>query len=120
MNDATQPFDLLKGHKYINLTTFRKNGEAVPTTVWFALVDGRAYVTTSPQSGKMKRIRNNPRVMLTPSNAWGRTKGESVEGVARPIDGDPTGRAEQALREKYRFALALFHLFGRREIGEMC
>lgn len=32
---------ILKGHRYVNLTTFRKSGEAIPTTVWFALVDGR-------------------------------------------------------------------------------
>jgi hypothetical protein len=35
---------LFEGHKYINLTTFRKNGQAVPTPVWFVVRDGRLYV----------------------------------------------------------------------------
>lgn len=116
---APRPFDALEGHKYVTLTTFKKSGEAVSTPLWFALVDGRAYMTTPPDSGKMKRIRNDPRVVISPSNARGKSKGESIQGIARPIEGDSTERAEKALREKYRFGLAMFHLFGRREIGEV-
>lgn len=117
--DEPGPFEDLEGHNYVNLTTFRRSGEPVPTTIWFALADGVVYVTTDPQSGKMKRIRNDQRVTLTPCNAWGRPRGESVEGVARIIDGPAPERAERALGEKYRLALALFHLFGRREIGRV-
>ena len=113
------PFKVLEGHKFINLTTFRRSGEAVVTPVWFVLHDGRLYVTTPPNSGKMKRIRNNPRVVLTPCNAWGRPRGESVEGVARIIEGAASEQAEATLREKYRLGLALFHLFGKREIGQV-
>src|SRR5215210_6903940 len=51
-------FEALRKRKYVNLTTFRKSGEAVDTTVWFALVDGRVYVQTGRDSGKVKRIRN--------------------------------------------------------------
>ena len=108
----------LAGHAHANLTTFRKNGEAVPTTVWFVLVDGRVYVTTPPRSGKTKRIRRQPRVLLTPSGVWGRPLGESVGGVARVVeDGRVPERAERAFREKYALGLALFRLFGQREIG---
>lgn len=114
-----RPFEVLEGHGYVNLTTFRKSGEAVPATVWFALVGDSVYVTTPPDSGKMKRIRNDPRVVMTPCNAWGRPRGESVEGVARIIDGAAPERAEAALHEKYRLGLALFHLFGRREVGRV-
>ncbi len=115
-----RPFDALEGHKYVSLTTFKKSGKAVQTPLWFALVDGRAYMTTPPGSGKMKRIRNNPHVLLAPSNARGKPKGESIEGIARPIQGGRVAeRAEAALREKYRFGLAIFHLFGQREVGEI-
>ena len=115
-----RPFDALEGHKYVNLTTFRGSGEAVSTPLWFATVDGRAYMTTPPGSGKMKRVRNDPRVLLTPSNATGRPRGESIEGVARTIEGGRIAeRAGTALREKYRVGLALFRLFGHREIGEI-
>ena len=114
-----RPFDTLEGHKYVSLTTFKKSGEAVSTPLWFALVDGRAYMTTPPDSGKMKRIRNDPRVLISPSNARGKPKGESIEGIAYPIEGDSLEHAEKALREKYRFGLAMFHLFGKHEIGEV-
>lgn len=111
-------FGGLEAHGHANLTTFRRNGEAVLTTVWFVLVDGRVYVTTPPRSGKTKRIRHQPRVLLTPSGVWGRPRGESVGGVARVLeDGQAPEHAERALREKYALGLALFRLFGQREIG---
>jgi uncharacterized protein len=65
----SSPLDLLEGHRYFRLTSFRKSGKAVPRTVWFALVDGKAYVFTSADSGKAKRIRNNTRVTLTPATS---------------------------------------------------
>lgn len=114
-----RPFEDLQGHNYVNLTTFRKSGEAVSAPVWFALVSDVIYVTTPPNSGKMKRIRNNPRVMLTPCNAWGKPCGKSIAGFGRAIDGSAPKEAKAALHEKYRLGLALFHLFGKREVGEV-
>ena len=76
-------FGLLEGHRYVRLTTFRRNGQGVPTTVWFALVDDQAYVFTGMNSGKAKRLRNNPRVVLTPSNFRGKSKTQSsIQAVA--------------------------------------
>lgn len=117
--DAPHPFEYLEGHKYIQLTTFRRNGEPVSTPVWFALHGGRLHVTTDPDSGKMKRIRNEPRVLVAPCNAWGRPKGESVEGIARPVEDEPTGEAEAVFYRKYRLGLGLFHLFGQHQYGKI-
>jgi hypothetical protein len=36
------PFELLEGHRYTRLTTFRRSGKAVLATVWFALVEDKA------------------------------------------------------------------------------
>ena len=91
----------------------------MPTTLWFALADGRLYATTPPDSGKMKRIRNDPRVILTPCNAWGRPRGQGVAGLARDVDGAAPGQAEATLREKYRLGLGVFYLFGKHEIGRV-
>ena len=113
------PFSHLEGHNYINLTTFRKSGEPVSTPLWFAHHEGRLYATTEPDSGKMKRIRNNPSVLLAPCNAWGKEKGPRVEGLARSVEDEPTQGAEAALREKYRLGLGLFNLFGQHEIGKI-
>ena len=117
--NAPHPFTYLEGHQYINLTTFRKSGEPVSTPLWFALHDGRLHATTEPDSGKMKRIRNNPSVLLAPCNAWGREKGSRVEGLARSVENEPTQGAEAALHKKYRLGLGLFHLFGQSEIGKV-
>ena len=46
------PFELLEGHPYTRLTTFRRSGKAVPTTVWFALVEDKAYVFNERELGQ--------------------------------------------------------------------
>ena len=109
---AGRPFGALRGHTYVSLTTFRESGEAVSTPVWFAISDDRIYVGTDPESGKMKRIRNNPRVLLTVCDPWGRTRGQSIEGVARPLGGEAPDVAWRALFGKYRLELGAAHLFG--------
>jgi len=50
----------IQGQKYISLTTFRKNGAAVATPVWFGEGDGKLYIMTRSTFGKSKRIRNKP------------------------------------------------------------
>lgn len=92
-------FAALEGHRFIRLTTYRRNGEGVPTTVWFALVEDLAYVFTELHTGKVKRIRNDPRVTVAPSNFRGRPRGEAVEARARIVAGE--AGADRALREKY-------------------
>lgn len=117
---APHPFAYLEKSSYINLTTFRKSGEPVSTPLWFALYGGRLYATTEPDSGKMKRIRNNPSVLMAPCNAWGKEQGARVEGLARQLDdGEAPEAATQAFHRKYRLGLGLFHLFGQRQIGKI-
>ena len=51
----------MKGHKYALLVTFRKDGTAVPTPVWFALLDERRFIASSEErTGKVRRIRRDP------------------------------------------------------------
>ncbi len=108
-------FDLLEGHRYVRMITYRKSGEGVPTTVWFALVDGRAYVFTGAQTGKAKRIRNNPRVRLTPSNFRGKPRVQrSVEAEARLMGKDEEDLADRAIDEKYGWQYRLYnYVLGR-------
>ncbi|HET7270382.1 MAG TPA: PPOX class F420-dependent oxidoreductase [Rubrobacter sp.] len=101
---------LLEGYRYVRMVTYRRSGEGVPTTVWFALVDGKAYVFTGMQTGKAKRIRNNPRVSLTPSNFIGRPKvRSSVEAEARLMAKDEEELADRAIDEKYGWQYRLYH-----------
>jgi uncharacterized protein len=91
----------LKRQQFINLTSFRKSGAAVTTPVWFALADGKIYGTSQPQTGKVKRIRNNPRVTCAPCNYAGKPLGETFAGKARLLPPEEFHLADSALRRKY-------------------
>jgi PPOX class probable F420-dependent enzyme len=119
---APHPFAPLRGQRYASLTTYRKSGEAVPTPLWFVLYGGRLHVTTPPNSGKMKRIRNDARVTLVASDFRGKPKrgATSIEGVGRDVSGADTAEVEAALRRKYWFGMRVIDLFGREEnIGKV-
>jgi len=101
-------FAPLAGHQYMNLTTFRKNGQPVPTPVWFAQEGDRIYVVTQAASGKVKRIRANPRVQLTPSDARGKPLGATIEAQARILDPSEGEVARRALAKKYGVMFQMF------------
>jgi PPOX class probable F420-dependent enzyme len=105
---AAQPgtapdFSGLHGHKYALLVTFRKDGTAVPTPVWFALVDDRRLVASSEaRTAKVRRIRRDPRARVFPCDPRGRPLGPGVDGTARILDvGEESERAEAALDRHY-------------------
>jgi uncharacterized protein len=98
------PFASLYPHEFFLLTTFRINGEGVPTTVWFAPDDkGYLYITTQESAGKLKRIRHNSEVRMIPSNARGIIIDgqQPVTGYARQMSSEEYARAEAALLQKY-------------------
>ncbi|HKH12622.1 MAG TPA: PPOX class F420-dependent oxidoreductase [Rubrobacter sp.] len=105
---TSNPFDALAGHRYVRLSTFRKSGQPVPTPVWFARVGDNLYFVTGRKTGKAKRIRNNPDVMLAPSDFRGRPKGRDLRAVARLTDEPKGGPAERALRSKYGWQYSVF------------
>lgn len=107
-------------HKYINLTTYRKNGKAVPTPVWFAEMDGKLYVFTGAQTGKAKRIRANGRASVAPSDARGNPLDDFVPMQARLVQDEQLIRRADALyKQRYGFQRALIgwlnRLRGRRD-----
>jgi PPOX class probable F420-dependent enzyme len=99
--DDPHPFPTLEGQRYVRLTTYRRDGRAVPTPVWFVILDDRIHVFTDNESGKVKRIRNNPRVTLAPSDFRGRPRGDDVRAAARIMDDSEFEPADRALRKKY-------------------
>ncbi|NTV62824.1 MAG: PPOX class F420-dependent oxidoreductase [Oscillochloris sp.] len=109
--DQSDKFAALQKHQYANLFTYRKNGQAVKTPIWFALKEGKVYIMTDAGSGKIKRIRNNSRVLLGPSDARGTPRGETVDGVARLLDPSEIAPAKAALDAKYGLVKAIFDFF---------
>ena len=92
---------ILDGHQFLSLTTYRQNGEAVTTPVWFAQVDNQLYLMTMLASGKAKRIMNNPRVTIAPCDRMGTLLGPSMEAVAHVVSEDRRSVADAALAAKY-------------------
>ena len=94
----------IRGQKYISLTSFRKDGREVKTPVWFAEVDDKLYVMTRSDSGKYKRIRNNPQVKLAPCTMGGKITGPEFAGTARVLGAAQWPEAKKALNRKYWLA----------------
>ena len=105
---SSNPFDALAGHRYVRLSTFRRSGRAVPTPVWFARVGGNLYVVTGRNTGKAKRIRNNPGVTIAPSDFRGLPMGGDLRAVARLTDERKGGPADRTLRNKYGWQYRVF------------
>jgi len=80
----SQAFEALQEQQFINLTTYRQNGQPVATTVWFAHEGDRIVGTTQQQSGKIKRMRGTPRVSVTPSTFDGRVLGAALKKRSPP------------------------------------
>lgn len=119
-------FAALSGEKYLSLETFRKSGEGVRTPVWFASEEGQGgsggvtviYIYTIGNTGKVKRIRNNPRVRVAPCDMRGNVSGDYVEARAEILSGVQAHHGMELLNRKYfpwKQLLALFAFFSRRE-----
>lgn len=94
----------IQGQKYISLATFRKSGVAVNTPVWFAELNDKLYVQTRNDSGKYKRIRNNPNVRIAPCSIRGKITGPERPGKARILPPGEWKQAQTAVRRKYWMA----------------
>ena len=104
---------VITDEKYVLLTTFRKNGDPVASPVWIVgLPDGTGGFTTEADSGKVKRIRNNPSVTLQPCNLRGKvTDGSAmVNATADVLVGVEIRAVSKAVRRKYRVAILLLDI----------
>jgi len=93
-----------QGQKYVSLVTFRKNGVPVYTPLWFAEQDGKLYVQTRNDSGKYKRIRNNPQVKVAPCTMRGKITGPQFAATVHVLPVEHWGKAKEALNGKYWLA----------------
>jgi|SRR5690242_1811551 uncharacterized protein len=104
----------LDRRRYMALATFRRSGAEVSTPVWFAAMDGRLYVFTAGDSGKVKRLRHSSRARIAPSDARGNARGEWWDAQARIVT-EPRviERAHAAMRAKYGWLARVGDLFSR-------
>jgi PPOX class probable F420-dependent enzyme len=107
------PFDPAT-ERYVSLGTYRRNGQEVRTPVWLAEHDGRFYVFSEGNAGKVKRIRANGRARLAACDMRGRLKSDWLEARGRLVD-DPAliKRVYAALRKKYGLSMRITDFFSK-------
>ena len=98
---------------FIQLTTFRRNGEPVPTPVWVVPDGDTLAVFTPAGTGKLKRIGHTPRVTVAVCTRGGRVADDvvPVEAHATATD-DPAevARITRLLADKYGLQFKIFML----------
>ena len=101
---------------FVSLTTFRKTGVGVSTPVWIARDGDELVVTTPRRSGKVKRLRNDPRVTLVPCDRRGRVAdgATALEAEARIVsDTGTVDRLGRVFLGKYRLEYRVFMVIER-------
>jgi uncharacterized protein len=84
------------------LVTYRRDGTPVPTPVWAAEADGALYVRSERASGKVKRLRRDPRMLVAPCTARGAPLGPPFEASGRVLASEEEEAvAERALAKRY-------------------
>jgi PPOX class probable F420-dependent enzyme len=118
MNPEHTLTDPIARARCLSLTTFKRDGTPIATPVWFNVIDGRIYVTTSADTGKLKRIRNNPRVEFATCTQRGKVTGPTTAGTARILSPEETEPVLKAIRRRYRTARLIQMLPSKRnQIG---
>lgn len=105
----------IRGQKYVSLVSFRKNGVAVPTPVWFGEKDDKLYVMSRSDSGKYKRIRNNPQVRIAPCSIRGKVTGPEFAATARILAQEDWPWARKTIHQKYWLA-RMFSPFSKADV----
>lgn len=98
----------LADEPYINLETFKRDGNGVKTPVWAAPLDGKLVVMSAGDAYKVKRLRRDARARAAACDMRGNVHGPWLEGTGRIIE-DPAhiARAHAALRAKYGWQMAM-------------
>ena len=104
----------LADEPYINLETFKRDGNGVKTPVWVAPLDGKLVVMSAGNAFKVKRLRRDARARVAACDFRGNVRGAWLEATGRVLeDGEHVKRAHAALRGKYRWQMAIGDFFAR-------
>ena len=97
----TSTLQSLGAESYVRVTTYRRDGRAVPTAVWVVLDTDALAIWTTTRAGKVKRVRRDGTVMVGPCDLRGRPTGDEVPGHASIMDSEGTQRVRRLLAKKY-------------------
>lgn len=109
--------------KYLSITSFKRDGTAVATPVWFVAEDGVLLVETDAASGKAKRIGREPHILIAPCSVRGTVKTVPVDAYAELVPPGSVPEFERLRKEKYRLDMLLLwpirklqEAFSKREV----
>ncbi|MBJ7348305.1 MAG: PPOX class F420-dependent oxidoreductase [Thermoleophilaceae bacterium] len=88
-------FAALDKHNHALLVTYKRDGGAVPTPVWFGRDDNRVYVWTEVNAFKAKRLGRDGRALLAPCSPVGAPLGPPIAATGRVLN-DEGERAQAA------------------------
>lgn len=114
-------FPTFQNQEYLNLETFRKNGQGIKTPVWFAKDGDALYVWTQADSGKAKRIRRETpvNVNIAPCKPDGSLLGEWVPARASRDDSpEAVEHVRKLMVQKYGLMFHAFALMGKLRKAE--
>lgn len=118
MSDNLRHLDELAQSRYLSLTTFRRNGSAIATPVWFAAAGAAWFVFTAAESGKVKRLRHTSSVRMAACDMRGKVLGPAFETEASlTMDNREIEAGYTALKQRYGWQLAVTNVLswlGRR------
>ena len=99
--------------KYVSLVTRRRDGSSVATPVWFAAVGEEFGVITETNVGKVKRIRNNPKVTVQVCDARGGVAPQApvLAATARLVTDSDAVRVRKAIGRKYGLVYTGFSVY---------
>jgi len=98
--------------RYINLLSFKRDGNGVETPVWAAPLDGKLVVFTAGSSYKVKRIRRNPAVRVAKCDARGKLLGPWIDGTCAIVeDKAHQARMMDAINRKYGWQVRILNFF---------
>jgi PPOX class probable F420-dependent enzyme len=102
-----------RGQKYVCIESYRKNGQPVKTPVWFVEDNGILFVHTDDNTGKVKRIRRNPKVRIAICNFRGNPKSDWIDAKAQLIPASEVDRYHSLIIKKYGMIAKLVRFMGR-------
>ncbi len=109
-----EKFSDLDQESYVSLATFRRDGRAVQTPVWFARRGDHLYLFSEGDAGKVKRLRNGPRARVAACNVRGALRGDWIEARGRVVEDAKIVRAAyEALQAKYGWQMTVVDFFSR-------
>ena len=100
-------FDHLAKTRTVAVTTYKRDSTPIATPVNVVVIGEHAYFRTWSTSGKAKRLRRDPHVLIAPLTRRGKLTGPAMKAMARLVGPEEEAPVERAMSKKYRLLQGL-------------